>query len=46
MKEVFRVHGLAKIIISQRDPRFTSNFWRSLFQELGTQLSFNIAYHP
>ena len=34
--EIFRLHGMPKIIVSDRDPRFTSIFWRSLFKALGT----------
>ena len=30
-KEIFRLHGLPKVIVSDRDPRFTSLFWKSLF---------------
>ncbi|GAQ89367.1 putative retrotransposon protein [Klebsormidium nitens] len=43
---VFRHKGLSRVIISDRDPRFTSNFWRSLFRLLGTKLSFSTAFHP
>lgn len=46
MKEVVRHHGLPKSIISDRDPRFTSNFWRALWKGLGTQLNMTTAYHP
>ena len=46
MKEVFGLHGLPKVIISDEDPIFNSNFRKSLFQELGTQLSFSMACHP
>ena len=35
-KEIFRLHGLPKVIVSDRDPRFTSIFWKSLFKLLGT----------
>ena len=35
MKEFFRLHGISKIIISIRDPKFTGNFWKSLFKGLG-----------
>ena len=37
---------MPKVIISDRDVKFTSTFWRTLFAELGTQLNFSTAYHP
>ena len=43
---VFRLHGLPEVIISDRDPRFTSKFWRHLFDLLGTDLRFSTAFHP
>ena len=46
MKEVFRLHGFPKEIISYRDAKFTSKFWKGLFQELGNQLNFSTTYHP
>eukprot|EP00253_Pinus_taeda_P007798 PITA_07798 len=46
MQNVFRLHGLPKVIISDRDVKFTSTFSRTLFAELGTQLNFSTAYHP
>eukprot|EP00253_Pinus_taeda_P016981 PITA_16981 len=46
MQNVFRLHGLPKTIISDRDVKFTSAFWRTLFADLGTQLNFSTAYHP
>ena len=30
MKEIFKLHGLPKEIVSDRDPKFTSNFWKGL----------------
>jgi len=42
---VFRVHGLPKSIVSDRDSRFTSLFWTSLFGLLGTSLDMATAYH-
>ena len=42
----FRSHGLPKSIITDRDTKFTSNFWRSLFKSLGTNLKFSTAFHP
>ena len=43
---IFRLHGLPEVIISDRDPLFTGKFWRSLFDLLGTDLQFSIAFHP
>ena len=45
-KEIFRLHCLPKAIISDRDPRFTSIFCKSLFSILGTKLAMSTAYHP
>ena len=45
MQNVFHLHGLPKVIISDRDVKFTSTFWRTLFAELGTQLNFITTYH-
>ena len=46
MKEIIRLHGILKVIISYRDPNFTGNFWKSLFKGLDTKLNFITAYHP
>ena len=46
MKEIFRLHGVPKVIVSDRDAKFTDNFWKALFRGLGTQLNFITAYHP
>ena len=43
---VFQLHSLPKVIISDRDPRFTGKFWRALFDLLGTDLRFNTMFHP
>jgi hypothetical protein len=43
---IFRLHGLPKTIVSDRDPRFVGAFWRSLFQLLGVQLRPSTAFHP
>lgn len=43
---IFRHHGLPLKIISDRDPRFTSSFWRSLFGLTGTKLGMSTAFHP
>jgi len=46
MHEVVRLHGLPESIVSDRDPRFTASFWRSLWQLFGTKLAMSTAYHP
>src|SRR5580765_1410605 len=43
---IIRLHGLPSVIISDRDSRFTSNFWKSLFELLNTKLSMSTAFHP
>ncbi|GJR11835.1 putative reverse transcriptase domain-containing protein [Tanacetum coccineum] len=44
--EVVTRHGIPVSIICDRDPRFSSNFWRSLQNALGTNLDMSTAYHP
>ncbi|MCO5575182.1 hypothetical protein L7F22_028979 [Adiantum nelumboides] len=46
VQHIFRIHGLPRSIISDRDPKFTGHFWTSLFKSLGTNLLFSSAYHP
>ncbi|GJU07062.1 putative reverse transcriptase domain-containing protein [Tanacetum coccineum] len=46
LKEVVMKHGIPVSIICDRDPRFASNFWRSLQKALGTSLDMSTAYHP
>ncbi|MBW0468613.1 hypothetical protein O181_008328 [Austropuccinia psidii MF-1] len=38
--------GVPKFIISDRDPKVTSEFWTKLYDILGTKLAFSTAYHP
>ncbi|XP_049410573.1 uncharacterized protein LOC125873753 [Solanum stenotomum] len=45
-KNVVKYWGLSRHIISDRDPRFTGNFWRELFDILGTELHFSTSFHP
>ncbi|MCH83701.1 retrotransposon protein [Trifolium medium] len=46
IEQVVRLHGIPSSIISDRDPRFTSRFWESLQEALGTKLRLSSAYHP
>ena len=45
-KSVFKHHGLSRCIISDRDPLFTSVFWRDLMRQLRSKLNMSSAYHP
>lgn len=45
MKKIFLLHGLPKAIVYVQDAKFISNFWKGLFQDLGTQLNFRMTYH-
>nr|GEV18818.1 reverse transcriptase domain-containing protein [Tanacetum cinerariifolium] len=46
IKEIISRHGVPISIISDRDSHFTSRFWQSLQNALGTQLDMSTAYHP
>ena len=46
VKEIVRLHGVPARIISDRDAKFTSKFWKAMFQSLGTLLNLSLAYHP
>nr|GEV37370.1 putative reverse transcriptase domain-containing protein [Tanacetum cinerariifolium] len=46
LKEVVSKHGVPVSIISDRDGKFTSHFWKSLNKALGTRLDMSTAYHP
>ncbi|GJT78875.1 putative reverse transcriptase domain-containing protein [Tanacetum coccineum] len=46
IKEIVSRHGVPIFIISDRDSHFTSRFWQSLQNALGTQLDMSTAYHP
>ena len=46
IKEIVRLHGVPLSIISDRDSRFTSIFWKSVQDTMGTQLKFSTAFHP
>ena len=46
LKEIFRLQGIPKVIISNLDVKFTGKFLRYLFSGLETQLNFSTTYHP
>ncbi|GJY03204.1 putative reverse transcriptase domain-containing protein [Tanacetum coccineum] len=46
LNEIVARHGVSILIISDRDSRFTSRFWQSMQEALGTRLDMSTAYHP
>ena len=46
IREIVRLHGIPKKIMSERDAKFTSKSWKELFSGLGTELAFCTTYHP
>ncbi|GJT10377.1 putative reverse transcriptase domain-containing protein, partial [Tanacetum coccineum] len=46
LNEIVARHGVPISIISDRDSRFTSRFWQSMQEALGTRLDMSTAYHP
>ena len=46
IKEVSQLHEIPKTIVSNKDLKFTSNFWKGLFKGFRTNLNFSTTYHP
>nr|GEU35342.1 retrotransposon protein, putative, Ty3-gypsy subclass [Tanacetum cinerariifolium] len=46
LNEIVARHGVLILIISDRDSRFTSRFWQSMQEALGTRLDMSTTYHP
>lgn len=46
MKNIYKLHGMPKVIVSDRDKIFTSQFWEYLFTKSGTELHMSSSYHP
>ena len=45
-REVVRLHGLPSSIVSDRDSKFTSRWWKELHRLLGAKLLMSTSYHP
>ncbi len=43
---IFKHHGLPKDIVSDRNPKFTSKFWQTLWKRMGSELKMNTLFHP
>ncbi len=43
---IFKHHGLPKDIVSDRDPKFTSKFWRALWKRMGSELKMSTSFRP
>jgi transposase InsO family protein len=46
LSKIVSLHGIPKTIVSDQGTQFTSRFWKSLHQALGTKLALSTAYHP
>jgi hypothetical protein len=44
--DIVRLHGIPQSIVSDRDPMFTSAFWRELMRLMGTKMHMSSAFHP
>ena len=46
MDAVIRVHGVPQTIVSDRDTRFTTSFWREICKVMGNTLAMSSGFHP
>src|ERR1700683_1503520 len=46
IRDIIRLHGMPELIVSDRDSKFTSRFWRELHRSLGTKLLMSTSFHP
>ena len=46
ISSIIRLFGILKMVLHDCDSRFTSNFWKALWELLSTRVLFTSAYHP
>ena len=46
LKEVMRLHGIPESIVSDRDTKFTSIFWKELHRLMGSKFLMSTVFHP
>ena len=46
IREIVRLHGVLVSIVPDRDPNFTTHFWKSFQKSMGTHLTMSTAFHP
>ena len=45
-KEIVKLHGILRTMVSNRDSEFLRHFWRTLRRKLGTSLTYSTSRHP
>lgn len=45
LKEIYKLHGLPKSIVTYTDPLFTSQFWQQTLKSMGTKFNMSTSYH-
>jgi hypothetical protein len=46
IENIYKLHGLSKVMVGDRDSKYTSTYWQEVFKALGTKLNLSTAYHP